>query len=143
VDLQTYRNGSTSKPGLIQSRLLGNAVLCRLAYYPRAGVAVEYVLGHLSTTIRLHDIACAAGMNTSAFSRYFAERIGLPFSVVVRVLRIERAILELEKSDCSVSFLAQYAGYGSAESFTRAFKLVTGKTPSEYRREQLLADRVR
>lgn len=106
----------------VQSRLLDTAVLRRLQYYPRALAAVQYALGHPFETVRLSDIACAAGMNASAFSRYFAARIGLPFSAVLRVLRVERAISELHRADCSVAFLAQCSGYRSAESFCRAFK---------------------
>lgn len=78
-----------------------------------------------------------AGMAPCSFSRYFAEKIGLPFSLALKVLRIERALHELENGDCSIELLASGCGYQSGCTFTRAFKRVIGSTPSEYRRQYL------
>jgi transcriptional regulator GlxA family with amidase domain len=120
-----------------RSRLLSDDVRRRLAYYPRALAAAQYVRENLNRSIRLEDVAERAGLTPCAFSRYFADKVGITFSSLVKVLRIERALDELESCDGAISSLAERTGYQSGCTFSRAFKEVTGKTPSEYRRRLL------
>ena len=120
-----------------RSRLLPEDVRRRLAYYPRALDAAQYVRENLSRQIRLEDVAERAGLTPCAFSRYFAEKVGITFSSLVKILRIEHALEELECRDGAISQLAEKTGYQSGCTFSRAFKEVTGKTPSEYRRRVL------
>lgn len=121
-----------------QSRLLPEDVIRRLCYYRRAADAVEFARTHLDGPVRLEEVASNAGMTTSAFSRYFAAKIGMTYSNVVKILRIERALGELETQDAAISDLAEQTGYQSCCTFSRAFKAVMGQTPSEYRRLVLL-----
>lgn len=120
-----------------QSRLLPDAVQRRLAYFPRALEAALYVRRNIGDPIRLEDVAGHAGMTPCAFSRYFAEKVGITFSSLLKVLRIEHALEQLESRDGAIGDLAEVAGYQSGCTFSRAFKDVTGKTPSEYRRRIL------
>lgn len=120
-----------------RSRLLPDEVRRRLAYYPRALDAALYVRENLGRPIRLEDVAERAGMAPCSFSRYFTEKVGITFSSLVKVLRIEHALEALESCDGAISTLAERTGYQSCCTFSRAFKEVTGKTPSEYRRRVL------
>ena len=120
-----------------RSRLLPEDVRRRLAYYPRALDAAQYVRENLSGPVRLEDVAERAGLTPCAFSRYFAEKVGITFSTLVKALRIERALDELDTRDGAIAHLAEKTGYQSGCTFSRAFKEVTGKTPSEYRRRVL------
>lgn len=120
-----------------RSRLLSDDVQRRLVYFPRALDAALYVRRNLNRQIRLDDVAERAGMTPCAFSRYFTEKIGITFSSLLKALRIERALEELELRDGAISELAEQTGYQSCCTFSRAFKEVTGKTPSEYRRRVL------
>jgi transcriptional regulator GlxA family with amidase domain len=121
------------------SRLLSDDVQRRLAYYPRALDAAHYVRSNLSGSVRLEDVAERAGMTACAFSRYFAEKTGITFSTLLKVLRIERALDDLESHDAAIAHVAERTGYQSNCTFSRAFKDVMGKTPSEYRRCFLFA----
>jgi transcriptional regulator GlxA family with amidase domain len=128
---------SPAELAAFRSRLLSDDVRRRLAYYPRALQAAEYVRDNLSRQIRLEDVAELAGLTPCAFSRYFTEKVGITFSSLVKVLRIEHALQELESCDGAIGHLAEQTGYQSGCTFSRAFKEVTGKTPSEYRRRLL------
>ncbi len=119
------------------SRLLSEDVLRRLHYYPRALDAAKYVRDNLGRPIRLEAVANLAGMTPCAFSRYFAEKIGITFSTLTKTLRIEHALSELEYRDSAISSLAERTGYQSCCTFSRAFKEVMGETPSSYRRRML------
>ena len=121
-----------------RSRLLPQDVQRRLAYYPRTLAAVQYVMENLSRPIRLDDVAARAGMTSCAFSRYFAEKTSITFSSLVKVLRIEYAVGELERSDYAISELAERSGYQTCCSFSKVFKEVVGQTPTEYRRNVVM-----
>jgi AraC family transcriptional regulator len=51
----------------------------------------------------------------------------------IRRLRLERAAMRLKHSDSTVTAIAFEAGYESHEAFTRAFKAMSGVTPSQFR----------
>jgi AraC-like DNA-binding protein len=53
----------------------------------------------------------------------------------VRESRLRRACNWLENSDKTVTEIAFDLGYNDASNFTRAFRKLTGLSPSAYRRE--------
>lgn len=125
------------EPAVFQSRVLGEATLRKIAYYPRLRRVTEHVRLRLAGRVTLQEAAELASMTPTAFSRYFSVKAGISFSTLVKALRIERAMIELESADCAISALAERCGYASFCSFSRAFREITGLTPSEYRRSIL------
>jgi transcriptional regulator GlxA family with amidase domain len=119
------------------SRLLTDEVKRRILYYPRALAAAVYVRQHIGDPIRLETVAALAGLTPCAFSRYFAEKVGITFSTLVKTLRIEHAVDQLETRSGAISALATQTGYQSCCTFSRAFKDVMGQSPTEYRRRML------
>jgi AraC-like DNA-binding protein len=120
-----------------RSRLLPHDVQQRLAYYPRAYATACFVRDHVGEAIRLETIAERTGMAPCAFSRYFSEKIGITFSSLVKVLRVEHAVTDLEQRERALSALAERSGFRSYCTFTRAFREVMGETPSSYRQRFL------
>lgn len=122
---------------LMRSPLLDDALRRRLAHFPRAARALSFACARLPDSVNLGVVAAHVGMSSAAFSRYFTEKIGIPFTGVLRILRIERALVELERMESTIESVACSNGYHSGPAFTRAFKDVVGETPSEYRRRIL------
>jgi transcriptional regulator GlxA family with amidase domain len=119
------------------SRLLSDDVQRRIAYYPRTLTAAQYVRENIGKPIRLETVASLAGLTPCAFSRYFAEKVGITFSTLVKTLRIEHAVDQIETRSGAISALATQTGYQSCCTFSRAFKDVMGQSPTEYRRRLL------
>lgn len=94
------------------------------------------VLGKLNREyvrdINLHEIAQAAGMNISAFCRYFKEKTGKSTLQYISELRIGYACKLLLTGEMSVSQIGYECGYNNISNFNRQFKKVTRYTPSEY-----------
>lgn len=67
-------------------------------------------------------------------SSLFKASAGVNFSNYVEGVRIEKAKGLLKNTSMSVGEIAAATGYGSTNSFSRAFKRVTGDSASEYRR---------
>lgn len=135
--LTVSENGhSDGEAGSIPSRLLDDGTLWRLQYFQRLQRAAALVLDRCGDPVGLQAAASSAGMNPSAFSRYFAEKAGITFSHFRKVMRIERALRALESSDCTIAELADICGCSTA-TFSKSFKEILGVPPSEYRRRFL------
>lgn len=97
--------------------------------------AVAHVYANLHRKLTLSEIARAACLNQSYFSRLFRKRCGeTPMGFVSR-LKIERAKGVLLNSDLSVGRVAESFGFESQAHFSRKFKAVTGRTPSSITRK--------
>lgn len=82
----------------------------------------------------LDSLANCAGMSRSVFASRFRSVVGqTPIGYLTR-WRMHRAALLLEHGTMSAGAVGAEVGYGSDESFSRAFKEWAGVTPGAYRR---------
>lgn len=95
----------------------------------------EYIRTHLSRGISLQDVAEFAGYSPSYLSRRFPELMGLPFKAYVDQMKMQAAKGMLADR-ISVTETAAALCYETPSSFCRAFKRITGQTPSEYQLSQ-------
>lgn len=75
-----------------------------------------------------------AGYNERYFIRAFKNEFGLTPRKYINKLRIERAIHMLKETAMSVTTISKTVGFSDPYYFSRLFKQITGKSPSEYRR---------
>jgi AraC family transcriptional regulator len=105
----------------------------RTDYAIRLDRVFRWLADHLDDTLdlaRLADIACLSPYH---FHRIYRAMVGETAADTVRRLRLHRAAVELITGELPVSRIAQRAGYGSQEAFTRAFKAAYGVPPARYR----------
>ncbi len=69
------------------------------------------------------------------FRRIFAQQMGTTPKQYVLDIRIRRAKQLLSSYNLTVTQIAEQCGFSSVYHFCRAFRLVTGFTPTEYRKE--------
>lgn len=84
----------------------------------------------LSTT----ELARALGLSLRTLHRRFAESTGETPLEFIRRVRIETARALLDTPTLPVKAIAQETGWNDEGSFRRAFRMVTGQTPTDYRR---------
>ncbi len=80
----------------------------------------------------LEEVASKAAMNTSAFCRYFKQRVGKSFVGYVSEMRVAHACKLLTLKRPGISHIATECGFGSIGNFNRAFKQITSFTPTQY-----------
>lgn len=95
--------------------------------------ACKYINGHFNQKITLEDVADHVGFSKYHFSRLFHEFTGQTYYNYLTHMRISFATQMLAVQDMSISDIAYQAGFSSPTAFSRAFKKITGSTPSEYR----------
>ena len=109
-----------------------------MSYVEALEKALNYIEKHLKEDIDLSIIAKEVGYSLYHFQRIFKGIIGDSIKDYIIKRRITEAAKELTSTDKSVIDIAIKYGYQSREFFSRSFKKVFGRNPSEVKREGLL-----
>lgn len=93
-----------------------------------------YISGHYSDSdLTLYRVAEAVERPEKYISQLFKEVTGSNLSDYLEQVRMENAIALLRENRYTVDEISSRVGYNSSHSFRRAFKRVTGVSPSSYR----------
>jgi AraC family transcriptional regulator len=96
--------------------------------------AIERLRSDGEMDVSLAALASEAGLSRFHFCRAFKESTGLSPHGWLRQHRLEQAMNLLRETDAPVVAIAETLGYGSQTAFAAAFRRLTGKTPSDWRR---------
>lgn len=104
------------------------------AYLVRLLAAVGFTEANLHRDITVEDMAGTAGLSPFYFTRVFNEATGhSPYDYLVR-RRLSEAVTEvMPPSTASMGCIARRHGFGSAETFSRAFRRMYGLLPTTAR----------
>lgn len=97
--------------------------------------ALDYIDAHLSEELRVQDVADAAGVAVSTFSRFFAASAGMSYTNYVRIRRLQCATKLLFESEQSIAQIAEQTGFKTASYLILCFRNQYGITPSQFRRK--------
>lgn len=93
-----------------------------------------YINQHYHENLTLDKIADVAGFSKFHFSRLFKQFTNMTFNEYLNQYRIKKAKELLLDTDLPIIDISAQAGYSSLSNFNRAFRLINGCSPSEYRR---------
>lgn len=96
---------------------------------------LEYIREHYMEELNLQNLAEEFHLSYSYLSAYFSQNVHEGFSEYLNRVRIQKACEFLEDSRCSIAQVSAVVGYSDHSYFCRVFKKITGRTPSEFRRE--------
>ena len=99
--------------------------------------AMAYIEEHLTEEIDYSEISRIAYCSEYHFKRMFSFLSGISLSEYIRRRRLTFAALDLKDRNLRIIDVAVKYGYGSADSFTRAFYSIHGILPSEARNENI------
>jgi len=100
---------------------------------PRMAKIYKFTTRNYNRKIVLDEVASVAGMNVSAFCRYFRKKSGKTFAQYVNELRISYACKFLKHGNQTIAHISDEAGFNNLSNFNRQFKSIMGKSPSAYR----------
>lgn len=100
---------------------------------------------YLNSGVTLSSLSSDVGSNTSYLSKYFNQELGVSFSTYLGKIRINYLLKQIKSnpeifSKKSSIQIAECLGFKSIDAYTRAFKLTTGNTPSQYIKSLLNSD---
>ena len=94
---------------------------------------IDYIQTNLYRNIKISEIADAFGYNPKYLSHLFAEIRGIPLKQFILSQKMDAANFMLSDGDKAVTEIAAQLGFSDVHNFARAYKKLTGLTPSEYR----------
>lgn len=101
----------------------------------RTTLIYDYVRKHFKRNISLDEIAEESSMTVPAFCRYFKKLTNKTFTHFVNEHRIVHASKLLTEGLLNITDICFACGFNNISHFNRQFKEITGKSPSEYRKE--------
>jgi AraC family transcriptional regulator len=97
---------------------------------------LAFIDEHLNENIAVADLARNAGLSVFYFTNLFKNSTGLsPYQYILR-RRVHRARFLLENTNLSVLDVSLDLGFQHQNNFARAFRRITGMTPTRFRRDQ-------
>jgi transcriptional regulator GlxA family with amidase domain len=90
---------------------------------------------HHHRSIGIGDMVSAAGMSVRNLNRRFLSATGLSPRQYLRRVRIEAAKRRLEGENVPIDRVAEAVGYGDTRAFIRAFGVLAGLSPGQYRQK--------
>ncbi len=100
----------------------------------RVAAAMRAMHGDLARPWTISQAATAAGMSRSAFFERFTRAVGMPPMEYLLAWRMAVAKDLLRRRDAALDAVAQSVGYGSASTFSTAFRRHVGQSPGRYAR---------
>lgn len=94
---------------------------------------IPWIRSHLRQDLSVEILAARANLCARHFSRRFRKVFGLPPAEFVQNVRLDEARGRLSSRNQSVEIIADSVGFGSADSFRRAFERRFGVSPTTYR----------
>lgn len=99
----------------------------------RIDVIYDFVRSNFESKITVDEIAAKVNMSTPAFCRFFKKSTAKTFIQFLNEYRIAHACKLISEESTSIADVAFECGFQNLSNFNRAFKKVTGKSPSDYR----------
>ncbi|MDR7119110.1 AraC family transcriptional regulator [Rheinheimera soli] len=98
--------------------------------------AWDYIESHLQDSIDIATLAAVAHLSKYHFHRQFCLHFGISPFALIRGLKLKKAAYQLAfRTRLQVTEIAFQAGFENAESFSRAFRQVSGQSPSGFRKD--------
>lgn len=94
---------------------------------------LQYIRKNFTQDISLCQAAQDIGVNSSYLSRIFKENCGTGFAEYLSSIRVAQAKYLMEHTDIKLKEIVRQVGFNNYTYFFKVFKLVTGKTPVEYK----------
>ncbi|MGN1415314.1 MAG: response regulator [Oscillospiraceae bacterium] len=93
----------------------------------------EYFSENTSNIITMDEAAEHFNFNKDYFGKLFKQNMGVTFSYFSSVVKVEYAKELLATGNYKTYQISEKLGYSSPDYFTRIFKEITGRTPSQYK----------
>ena len=93
----------------------------------------SFIEGHYQEDISMQDAAAALRYSDAYFCKLFKQCFKVNFSAYLNEYRVQKARQMILDPRLSLKEVGVLCGYRDANYFTRVFKRLTGKTPSDYR----------
>jgi len=97
--------------------------------------ATTFIKANYNQNITLDDVAKEINMSYHYFSKFFKESTGKKFSDYITDIRMDEAKRLLQDPENSIKDICYAIGYNDPNYFSKIFRKVIGKAPTEFRQK--------
>lgn len=94
---------------------------------------IDFVKLNINRNLKVSDVAAHFGYNEKYLSHLFGTVAGIPLKQFILTNKINAANFMLTDTNKSISEIAHALGFSDSHNFSRAYKKISGLSPSEYR----------
>ena len=95
---------------------------------------IDFMEKNTDKMLSLRDLTVCSNLSKTQLTAIFKEKTGYsPIDFFIR-LKIQKACLNLDFTDMTISEVASNIGYNDQYYFSRLLKKIMGKSPSDYRK---------
>ncbi len=94
----------------------------------------HFVERNFHKKVCLKDAAVAVCLSPKYLSRVFKQNTGMGFSRYKLAIKVKKAKELLKNTGCNIEQISDKLGYQNVESFIRIFESLTGRSPTEFRK---------
>lgn len=95
---------------------------------------VSFIATNYDRPISLDEISAHFGLSNEYFSRFFTNKIGIPFKKHLNQVRMSHIYHDLCTTDTPIMEIVEKHGFSNYKLFNRMFREIYGTTPRELRR---------
>lgn len=97
----------------------------------------EYIRLHIDESLTVEELAQMVYLSPSHLSRCFKKEHNMTLIDYITHERMQLARELLERNELSITMISAMSGYNNYSYFTKMFKKTFGKTPREYRQDNI------
>ena len=94
---------------------------------------IDFIEENIDHDIQIESLAEIAALSLFYYQRLFTRLVKKPVREYIKLRRLDLACTHLRRGNNHITDIAAQYGFGSRETFSRAFKDAYGLSPSEYR----------
>lgn len=102
---------------------------------------LDYIEEHIGEDIKIEVLAETAALSLFYYQRLFSRLVKKPVREYIKLRRMAIVLEVLQNKNSRILDIALEYGFGSHETFTRAFKEAYGMTPEQYREKPVSLNR--
>jgi len=106
------------------------------------GKTLDYIEEHIAEDIELESLAETAALSLFYYQRLFSRLVKKPVREYIKLRRMAMVLPALQSKANRILDVALAYGFGSHETFTRAFKETYGMTPEQYREKPVSLNQI-
>lgn len=95
----------------------------------------RFLIQNFHRDITLEEVSQIAHMSPTGFCRFFKSRTQKSFVQFLNELKIGHACKLLGNNDYSIADVCYESGYNNLANFNKFFRKITGKTPTQFKKE--------
>jgi len=127
------RRADTIKRAAGKSAILTKKEVPQMHAWEAIQKTLDYMENHIGEDLRIEQLAEMASLSEFYYQRLFSRLVKKPVREYVKLRRLAGASTMLGNKSTRILDIALDCGFGSHETFTRAFKEAYGMTPEQYR----------